>query len=100
MILARLTGRLLGRGVAGLVALLIGVVLFQAIQAPVVKSFGGAGGISALIENLPPAFQALARTRPEFSAFAGLAGALSAGFRHPLYILMTLAAVVGLAARG
>lgn len=100
MTLARLTGRLLGRGLAGLVAVLLGVVLFETIQAPVVKSFGGAGGISALIESLPPAFQAIARTRPEFSTFAGLAGSLSAGFTHPLYILMTLSAIVGLASRG
>lgn len=100
MTIARLTSRLLGRGIAGLVALLLGVVLFEAIQAPVVKSFGGAGGIAAVIESLPPAFQAIARTRPEFSTFAGLAGSLSAGFTHPIYILMTLSAVVGLASRG
>lgn len=100
MIMARMTGRLLGRGLAGLVGLLIGVALFQTMQAPVVESFGGAGGITALIESLPPAFQAIAQTRPEFTTFAGLAGALSAGFTHPLYIVMTLAAIVGLAARG
>ena len=31
---------------------------------------------------------------------AGLAGSLSAGFTHPLYIVMTLAAIVGLAGLG
>lgn len=100
MILARMTGRLLGRGLAGLVALTIGVILFELIQAPVIASFGGAVGISALIEALPPAFQAIARTRPEFTTMAGLAGSLSAGFTHPLYIVMTLAAIVGLVSRG
>lgn len=100
MILARMTSRLLGRGLAGLLALLVGVALFELLQAPVVKSFGGAGGITALIESLPPAFQALAKSRPEFSTFAGLAGSLSAGFTHPLYTVMTLAAIVGLASRG
>lgn len=100
MTLLRMTRRLLGRGLAGLVALLAGVALFEAVQAPVVASFGGAQGISSLIESLPPAFQAIARTRPEFSTFSGLAGSLSAGFTHPLYILLTLSAIVGFAARG
>lgn len=95
-----MTSRLLGRGLAGLLALLAGVVLFELIQAPVVKSFGGAGGITALIESLPPAFQALAKSRPEFSSFGSLAGSLSAGFTHPLYVVMTLAAIVGIASRG
>lgn len=100
MILARMTGRFLGRGLAGLLALLVGVVLFELMQAPVIASFGGAVGISALIESLPPAFQAIARTRPEFTTLAGLAGSLSAGFTHPLYIVLTLAAIVGLGSRG
>jgi ABC-2 type transport system permease protein len=99
MILARMTGRLLGRGLAGLVALIVGVALFELMQAPVVASFGGAVGITALIESLPPAFQAVARTRPEFTTMAGLAGSLSAGFTHPLYIVLTLAAIVGLVSR-
>lgn len=100
MILARMTGRLLGRGLTGLLALILGVTVFEAIQAPVIASFGGAVGISALVEALPPAFQAIARTRPEFTTMAGLAGSLSAGFTHPLYIVMTLAAIVGLVSRG
>ncbi|MBA2519106.1 MAG: ABC transporter permease subunit [Chloroflexia bacterium] len=99
MTLVRMTSRLLGRGVAGLAALLVGVALFESLQAPVVESFGGARGISTLIESLPPAFQALARAQPGFSTFSGLAGSLSAGFTHPLYLVLTLAAVVGFAAR-
>ena len=94
-----LTRRALGRGLVGFLVLLLGVVLFEAVQAPVVASFGGARGISALIDSLPPGFQALARTRPEFSAMSGLAGSLAAGFSHPLFILLTLSAVVGFAAR-
>ncbi|MDQ3411057.1 MAG: hypothetical protein M3509_02955, partial [Chloroflexota bacterium] len=91
MTLVRMTSRLLGRGVAGLAALLVGVALFESLQAPVVESFGGARGISTLIESLPPAFQALARAQPGFSTFSGLAGSLSAGFTHPLYLVLTLA---------
>lgn len=99
MTMLRITGRLLGSGLVGLVALLIGVVLFEAVQAPVVDSFGGAQGLSSLIDSLPPALQVLARAQRGFTTFASLAGALSAGFSHPLYIVLTLAAIVGFAAR-
>ena len=49
--------------------------------------------------RVPPALQAFARTRPEFLAFSGLAGYLSLGFTHPLYLILCGAAVIGFAAR-
>lgn len=96
----RMTARLLARGLAGLFGLLLLVALFEAVQAPVADSFGGPAGVQALIDQLPPAFQALARLRPEFIAATGLAGYLSVGFTHPLYATLAAAGTVGFAARG
>lgn len=98
-VVGRLTRRTLERGMAGLLALLAGVVLFELVQAPVVDAIGGPRGLDALIERIPPALQAFARTRPEFLAMAGLPGYLSLGFTHPLYLVLTASAVVAFAAR-
>lgn len=98
-IVAILARRSLARDLVGLAALLLGVLLFEAVQAPVVDAIGGSAGISSLMERLPPAFRALARTRPEFLTASSLAGYLSLGFSHPLYLVLATAAVVGFAAR-
>ena len=82
-----------------MVALLLGVLLFEAIQAPVADSVGGVGTVSAILEELPPALQALSRARPEFIAISGLAGYLSVGFTHPLYLVLACATIVGFTAR-
>ena len=98
-VVARMTGRLLGRGLAGFLALLLGVALFELIQAPIADSFGGPAGLASLLESLPPALRALTRARPEFIAISGLAGYLSLSFTHPLYLVLTIATVVGFACR-
>ena len=95
----RMTGRLLRSGLPGLIALLIGIALFEFVQPLVIASFGGARGLDAIMDRIPPALQAFTRTRPEFLALSGLAGYLSLGFSHPLYIVLAGAAVVGFAAR-
>lgn len=95
---ARMTGRLLRRGVAGLAALLLGVALFQLIQALVVESIG-TSGLTSLLDTLPPALRTLARAQPEFLALSGLAGYLSFGFTHPLYLVLACSAVVGFVTR-
>jgi ABC-2 type transport system permease protein len=94
-----MTTRLLGRGLAGFAALLLGLALFEAVQAPIIGSIGGARGLAMLMNALPPALLAFTRTRPEFIAMSGLEGYLALGFTHPLYIVLTAAAVVGFAAR-
>jgi ABC-2 type transport system permease protein len=94
-----MTGRVLRSGLPGLVALLLGIVLFEFVQPLVIASFGGAQGLDMIMERLPPALQAFTRTRPEFLALSGLAGYLSLGFTHPLYIVLAGAAVIGFAAR-
>jgi len=95
----RMTGRALARGFAGLVALLIGVTLFEIVQAPVVDAIGGPQGLDAILDRIPPALQAFTRTRPEFMAVSGVAGYLSLGFTHPLYLTLCISAIVGFAAR-
>jgi ABC-2 type transport system permease protein len=94
-----MTARVLRNGLPGLIALLIGIALFEFAQPLVIASFGGARGLNALLERIPPALQAFARTRPEFLALTGLPGYLSLGFTHPLYLVLAGAAVVGFAAR-
>lgn len=98
-LIAILARRSIARDLVGLVALLLGVALFEAVQAPVVDAIGGTAGISALMDRLPPALRALARTRPEFLTASSLAGYLSLGFSHPLYLVLATSATVGYAAR-
>ena len=60
----RMTGRVLRSGLPGLVALLVGIALFEFVQPLVIASFGGAQGLDAIMERIPPALQAFTRTRP------------------------------------
>lgn len=95
----RMTGRLLRRGLPGFVALLLGVAAFELIQPVVANSLGGPEGLEPFLRALPPAFQALMKSRPEFIAVSGLAGYLSLGFTHPLYLVLVATTVVGFACR-
>jgi ABC-2 type transport system permease protein len=95
----RMTGRALLRWMPGLLGLLLLIVLFEIVQAPVIDAMGGAEGLSALMERIPPALRAFARTRPEFMAMSSVAGYLSLGFTHPLYLVLACSAVIGFAAR-
>jgi ABC-2 type transport system permease protein len=94
-----MTGRGLRTGVWGLVALVAAIAAFTFVQPVVIASFGGAAALDVLMSRVPPAFQAFARTRPEFLAMTGLPGYLSLGFTHPIYIVMSGAAVISFAAR-
>lgn len=94
-----LTGRGLRSGIWGLVALLAAIAGFAFVQPLVIASFGGAAALDAIMSRVPPAFQAFARTRPEFLAMTGLPGYLSLGFTHPIYIVMSGAAVISFTAR-
>ena len=95
----RMTGRLLGRGLVGLVGILVLIGLFTAVQAPIVDSIGGAPGLAYLMQRLPPVLVALSRTRPEFLAATGLTGFLAVAYTPPLMLRLAGAAVVGFAAR-
>ncbi len=98
-IMARMAGRLLRRGLTGFVALLLGVALFELIQPLVADSLGGPRGLEPFLRALPPALQALTRSRPEFIAVSGLAGYLSLGFTHPLYLVLAATTIVGFGCR-
>lgn len=97
--LLAMTARHLRSGIWGLVALLVAIGGFTFVQPLVIASFGGAAALDALMSRIPPAFQAFARTRPEFLAMTGLPGYLSLGFTHPIYIVMVGAAVINFTAR-
>lgn len=97
--LVRMTGRVLRSGLPGLVALLVGIALFEFVQPVVIASFGGASGLDAITSRIPPALQVFMRTRPEFLAMSGLPGYLSLGYTQPIFIVLAGSAVVGYAAR-
>lgn len=98
-LLLHLMLRSLRNGAAGLIAILAGIILFEAAQPLVIASLGGASSLDAIMARVPPALQMLARARPEFLAMSGLMGYLSLGYTHPLYLLLTCAAVVSFASR-
>ncbi|MGH2534770.1 MAG: ABC transporter permease [Thermomicrobiales bacterium] len=97
--LTAMTGRLLQRGLTGTASLLLGVAIFELIQPLVADSLGGPEGPLVFLERLPPAFQALLQTRPEFIMASGLAGYLSLGFTHPLFYILIFTAVVAFITR-
>lgn len=94
-----MTRRIIKRGLSGSIFLLIGLFIFEFVQPLVANSLGGGEGIATLFERLPPAFQAVMKTQPEFVALSGLAGYLSLGFSHPLYFVLTAAVLIALITR-
>ncbi|MGH2559261.1 MAG: ABC transporter permease [Thermomicrobiales bacterium] len=97
--LVAMTRRLLQRGFAGTVSLMLGIAIFELIQPLVADSMGGVERLSQILDDLPPAFQALIQTQPEFIMASGLAGYLSLGFTHPLFYILILTTVVGFISR-
>jgi ABC-type transport system involved in multi-copper enzyme maturation permease subunit len=94
-----MVGRLLRRGLAGTLALLAGIAIFQFLNPLIADSLGGAGGVQSLIETLPASLRAVARIQPELIGFSGLAGYLSLGFTHPLYLVLLSSTTVGFTGR-
>jgi ABC-2 type transport system permease protein len=98
-VVMRMTARLLRRGMAGLLALVLGVAIFELIQPIVADSFGGPEGIQAVFDALPSSLRALSRLEPNFIAISGLAGYLSVSFTHPIYLGLSASALIGFACR-
>lgn len=94
-----MTRRIVKRGLSGSIFLLVGLFIFEFVQPLVANSLGGGQGIADLFERLPPAFQAVMKTQPEFVALSGLAGYLSLGFSHPVYFVLTAAVLIALITR-
>lgn len=97
--LGPMTKRLLRRGLAGTLMLMLGMMLFQFVNPIIGDSLGGAEGLEGLVEQLPPTMQSLAQMSPDFLAITGLAGYLSRGYDHPVYFILLISAVVGFAGR-
>jgi ABC-2 type transport system permease protein len=87
------------RSTAGLLALLVGLALFEVIQPVAVASFGDLDRLQGILDLVPTPFLALLNVTPEFLEAAGLAGYLSLGFSHPVYHLLAGATVIWFAAR-
>jgi ABC-type transport system involved in multi-copper enzyme maturation permease subunit len=94
-----MTRRLLRQGLAGTLMLLLGVMLFQFVYPFIADSLGGTEGLQSLVEQLPPAMQTLAQMSPEFLAMTGIAGFISRGYDHPVYLVLSIAAVVAYTGR-
>ena len=97
--IAPLTHRLLRRGLLGTLMLMLGMMLFQVVNPFIADSLGGPEGLESLVSQLPPTMQALAQMSPDFVALTGLAGYLSRGFDHPVFLILLLSAVIGFTGR-
>jgi len=94
-----MTRRTLKRSLSGTIFLMVGLFIFEFVQPLVADSLGGGAGVAAMIERLPPTFQSILKTQPEFVALSGLPGYLSLGFSHPIYYVLTTAALAALICR-
>ncbi len=99
MTTAILVRRLLGRGIAGSLMLLLAVALFELVFPPVADAFGGEAGLERLVDQLPPLAQTLIQAQSGLLGITSLAGYLSTGYTHPLYLTLASATLVGFAAR-
>ena len=90
---------LLRRGRSGLLALLLGVAVFEIVPTAAVASLGDLSRLEALLALVPRSFYALMNVTPDFLQAAGLPGYLALGYTHPIYHLLSLAAVTWFAGR-
>lgn len=85
---------MLRRSRQGLVSLLIGIAAFELIQPVAVQSFGDLDRLTPFLSLLPDSLWAMMNVTPDFLGTFGLAGYLSLGFSHPVYLILTEAAVI------
>jgi ABC-2 type transport system permease protein len=90
---------LLRRSRTGLIALLLGVALFELLQPVAIASLGDLSQLNTLLRFVPPSFYALMNVTPDFLESAGLPGYLALGFTHPIYHILSLATVTWFACR-
>lgn len=93
MMVPRLMARSLRQGVAGSLALLIGLFIFELIVPPVANDVGTTQ-LDPVLQSLPPAVQALTRSSPDLVIGSGIQGYLSVGFTSPVFLLMICAGIV------
>lgn len=95
-----LFAQLLRRSRGGLIALTIGLFVFEYIQPVAIDAFGNLDQLVAIMDLVPKPFLALMNVTPEVVEEVGLPGFLALGFTHPVYHLLVSALVIWIAARG
>ena len=95
-----LLAQLLRRSRGGLIALTIGLFVFEYIQPVAIDAFGNLDQLISIMELVPKPFLALMNVTPEVVEEVGLPGFLALGFTHPVYHLLVSAVVIWIAARG
>jgi ABC-type transport system involved in multi-copper enzyme maturation permease subunit len=90
---------MLRRSRIGLAVLMLGIVAFEMIQPVAIKSFGDLDRLQPLLQYLPNSFWAMMNVTPDFLGSFGLAGYLSLGYTHPVYLILTSTTVVWFASR-
>lgn len=91
--------RLLRHGLSGTIALLTGIVLFEAFVPWIAHTLVTGTDINSLISALPPQMQAMARLNPDLIKTNGARGFLPVGYTDPLFLVLAAAVTVGFAAR-
>lgn len=86
------------RGV--LLALGVGVGLFQYIVTASYPAIGGAAAVESVVRTFPPGLRRLLKLAPNLQAGFGLRDYLALGFFHPVFLGFGSAFVVGRAADG
>jgi len=95
-----LAGQLIRRSRGGLIALTIGLFVFEYIQPVAIDAFGNLDQLVSIMDLVPKPFLALLNVTPEIVEQVGLPGFLALGFTHPVYHLLVSAVVIWIAARG
>jgi putative exporter of polyketide antibiotics len=90
---------ILRRSRLGLLSLLVGIAAFEVIQPIAVKSFGNLDRLTPFLSMLPSSFWAMMNVTPDFLGSFGLAGYLSLGYTHPVYLILTETVVIWFASR-
>jgi ABC-2 type transport system permease protein len=93
-------GQLLRRSRGGLIAMSIGLFVFEYIQPVAIDAFGNLDQLVSIMDLVPKPFLALMNVTPEVVEEVGLPGFLALGFTHPVYHLLVSAVVIWIAARG
>lgn len=95
-----LLAQLLRRSRGGLIALTVGLFVFEFIQPVAIDAFGNLDQLVSIMDLVPKPFLALMNVTPEVVEQVGLPGFLALGFTHPVYHLLVAAVVIWIAARG
>jgi ABC-type transport system involved in multi-copper enzyme maturation permease subunit len=92
--------QLLRRSRGGLIALTIGLFVFEFIQPVAIDAFGNLDQLMSIRDLVPKPFLALMNITPEVVEEVGLPGFLALGYTHPVYHLLISAVVIWIGARG